>query len=131
MGQAGDSDTAVALAAEEEPDVVLLDIEIPGGEAAATARKILECSPPSQVVVLSMHESPQLVHDMFSAGVRAYLLKSTFWEELVAAIRIVVADSNRIVLGVSRHSMQLSHQESRGQRFLSVNVKCWRSSSRR
>ncbi len=113
VGQAGDSDTAVALAAEEKPDVVLLDIEIPGGEATATARQILECSPRSRIIVLSMHESPRLVNAMLTAGVRGYLLKSTFWEELVVAIRVVVADSDRIVLGVSRHSVQLIQQEPR------------------
>ncbi|SRR5216683_1489679 len=111
VGQAGDSPTAVAHAAAEQPDVVLLDIAIPGGEAAATVRQILSCSPQSSIIVLSMHESPQLVQAMVAAGVRGYLLKTTGWEELVVAIRSVAADSDRVVLDVSRDSLRLPQQE--------------------
>ena len=111
VGQAGDSTTAVILATEMKPDVVLLDIEIPGGDASTTVREILDCSPQSRVIILSMHESPQLIHAMLTAGVRGYLLKSTYWEELVVAIRTVVTDTERIVLGVSRQSLQTFQQE--------------------
>lgn len=106
VGQAGDSATAVALATEIKPDIVLLDIEIPGEEATVTVPQILDCSPQSRVIILSMHESPELVKAMLDAGVRGYLLKSTSWEELVVAIRTVVADGDRIVLGISRHSLR-------------------------
>jgi DNA-binding NarL/FixJ family response regulator len=106
VGQAGDSATAVALATEIKPDIVLLDIEIPGEEATVTVPQILDCSPQSRVIILSMHESPELVRAMLDVGVRGYLLKSTSWEELVVAIRTVVADGDRIVLGISRHSLR-------------------------
>jgi DNA-binding NarL/FixJ family response regulator len=106
VGQAGDSATAVALATEIKPDIVLLDIEIPGEEATVTVPQILDCSPQSRVIILSMHESPELVQAMLDVGVRGYLLKSTSWEELVVAIRTVVADGDRIVLGISRHSLR-------------------------
>src|SRR5690242_1725978 len=106
VGQAGDSATAVAPATEIKPDIVLLDIEIPGEEATVTVPQILDCSPQSRVIILSMHESPELVKAMLDAGVRGYLLKSTSWEELVVAIRAVVADGDRIVLGISRHSLR-------------------------
>jgi DNA-binding NarL/FixJ family response regulator len=108
VGQAGDSATAVALASNEQPDVVLLDIEIPGGEATSTVRQIQSCSPRSQVIVLTMYESPELVQALITAGVRGYLLKSTHWQELVVAIRAVAADSDRVVLGVSRESLHPS-----------------------
>ena len=119
VGQAGDSASAIALAGEEKPDVVLLDIEIPGGEAAGNVRGILDSSPQSRVIILSMHESPELVQAMLDAGVRGYLLKSTSWEELVVAIRAVVSDSDRIVLGVSRHSLRPLRSEP-GTAALSV-----------
>lgn len=106
VGQAGDSATAIALATEVQPDIVLLDIEIPGEEATVTVPQILTCSPQSRVIILSMHESPELVQAMLDVGVRGYLLKSTSWEELVVAIRTVVTDGDRIVLGVSRHSLR-------------------------
>lgn len=106
VGQAGDSATAVALATEIKPDVVLLDIEIPGEDATVTVPQILDCSPQSRVIILSMYESQELVQAMLDVGVRGYLLKNTSWEELVVAIRTVVTDGNRIVLGVSRHSLR-------------------------
>ncbi len=93
VGEAGDSAGAVALAAEEHPDIVLLDIEIPGGEVTATVRQMRACSPGSRVIILSMYEGPQLLQDLLAAGIRGYLLKSIHWQELVVAIRAVHADS--------------------------------------
>jgi DNA-binding NarL/FixJ family response regulator len=104
VGQAGDSSTTVALAADLQPDVVLLDVEIPGGEVTSTVRQIQNCSPLSRVIILTMHEGPELVQALLDAGVQGYLLKSIHWQELVVAIR-TVADSDRLVLGVSRESM--------------------------
>jgi DNA-binding NarL/FixJ family response regulator len=111
VGQASDSATAVALTADHRPDVVLLDIEIPGGDATITVGKILDCSPGSRVIILSMYEGPQLVNALLAAGIRGYLLKSIHWQELVTAIRAVVADDDRVVLGVSRESLRpLQHR---------------------
>lgn len=106
VGEAGDSAAAVALAASKHPDIVLLDIEIPGGEVTATVSQIRDCSPGSRVIILSMYEGPQLVQALLAAGIRGYLLKSVHWQELVAAIRAVDADCNRVVLGVSQESLR-------------------------
>ena len=92
VSEAADSATAVALAAEEQPDIVLLDIEIPGGEATSTVSQIRNRSPKSDVIILSMYEGPQLVQALLTAGIRGYLLKSIHWQELVVAIRAVHAD---------------------------------------
>ena len=106
VGEAGDSAAAVAAAARERPDVVLLDVEIPGGEAAATVRKLRDAAPESRVIILSMHEGPRLVQELLDAGIRGYLLKSIHWQELVLAIRTVHADPDRVVLGVSGQSLR-------------------------
>jgi DNA-binding NarL/FixJ family response regulator len=110
VGEAGDSATAVAAAARERPDVVLLDVEIPGGEAAVTVRKLGDVSPGSRVIILSMHEGPVLVRELLAAGVRGYLLKSIHWQELVLAIRTVHLDPERVVLGVSGQSLRSAGQ---------------------
>jgi DNA-binding NarL/FixJ family response regulator len=104
-GEAADSHTTVALAAAEQPDVVLLDVEIPGSDVVTTVKQIRTCSPGSRVIILSMHESPQLVQALLAVGIRGYLLKSSHWQELVAAIRAVYNSSDRIILGVSRESL--------------------------
>lgn len=105
VGEAGDSATAVSLAEREQPDVVLLDIEIPGEEATSTVARIRRCSPRSRVLVLSMYEGSQLLQSLLAAGVRGYLLKSIRWQELVMAIRTVLADDDRVVLEVSGESL--------------------------
>jgi len=106
VGQAGDSATTVQLAAAEQPDVILLDIEIPGAEVTTTVREIHKCSPRSRVIILSMYDGPQLVKALLAAGIRGYLVKSTHWQELVVAIRSIMADTDRIVLEVSSRSLR-------------------------
>lgn len=110
VGEAADSATTLVLAAETQADIVLLDIEIPGGEVTDTVRQIRKCSPTSRVIILSMYESPQLVQTLLAAGICGYLLKSIHWQELVVAIRAIRADSDRIILGVSRESLRYAQQ---------------------
>ena len=111
VGEAGDSAVTLAMVSRHRPDVVLLDIEIPGDEVVTTVRRIRQCSPASRVIILSMYEGPQLVQALLTAGIRGYLVKSTHWQELVAAIRAVCADGDRVVLGVSRDSLRYTRQE--------------------
>lgn len=105
VGEAEDSASTVAEAEAHRPDIVLLDIEIPGDDVAATVNEIRRRSPGSRVIILSMYEGPQLVQALLAAGIRGYLLKSIHWEELVVAIRAIRADDDRIILGVSRESL--------------------------
>jgi DNA-binding NarL/FixJ family response regulator len=111
VGEAGDSAATLAMVSRHRPDVVLLDIEIPGDEVVTTVRRIRQCSPASRVIILSMYEGPQLIQALLTAGIRGYLVKSTHWQELVAAIRAVCADDDRVVLGVSRDSLRYTRQE--------------------
>jgi DNA-binding NarL/FixJ family response regulator len=110
VGEAGEAGKAVTLAAETEPDIVLLDVEIPGGEVTETVRRIAEHSPRSRIIILSMHEGPELVQATLAAGIRAYLLKSVQWQELVVTIRAVQSDDGRVILGVSQESLQAARQ---------------------
>jgi DNA-binding NarL/FixJ family response regulator len=111
VGEAGDSGTTVVMTAEKLPNIVLLDIEIPGGEVTTTVREIRRCSPRSRVIILSMYEGPQLVQDALAAGIRGYLLKNIHWQELVVAIRTVHADADRVILGVSHESLRQLHSK--------------------
>ncbi|MGW1484131.1 response regulator [Micromonospora parva] len=113
VDEAGDSATAVAKAASERPDVVLLDVEIPGDDPVVTVRRIREVSPDSAVVILSMYDSPDLLRRLIAAGVRAYLLKSVGREELVAAIHKARDGSGSVLLSVSGQSLvQVQSAES-------------------
>lgn len=106
VGEAGDGAQAVTLARKEEPDVVLLDVEMPGMGPEETLRRLLRASPGSNVLVLTMHDEPRLVRDLLEFGARGYVVKSAAREELLSAVRTVDRDEDRVVLSVSRRTME-------------------------
>jgi DNA-binding NarL/FixJ family response regulator len=77
---------AIALAAQYRPDIVVMDISMPGLNGLEATRKIRKMLPKAGVVVLSLHYSDQLVREVVDAGARAYILKSDANRELLAAI---------------------------------------------
>jgi DNA-binding NarL/FixJ family response regulator len=105
VGEADQSEEAVAQVASLRPDVVLLDIEIPGGEPTDTVTQMRALSPKSQILIVSMYDGPQLLRQLIAAGIRGYLLKSVDRRELVSAIRSVHDFPDRMVLAVSRDSL--------------------------
>jgi DNA-binding NarL/FixJ family response regulator len=107
VGEAGDSSGALAVVAAEKPDVVLLDVEMPGEDVTVTVRKMKAASPRTEVIILSMYDRHHLVQSLLALGIKGYLLKSVAGEQVVAAIRSARADEDTIVLSVSAYS--LSH----------------------
>lgn len=114
VGEAKDSESAIAVVERTRPDIVLLDVEIPGSEAPVTVTRIRELSPESHVIILSMYDGPQLLRRLLSAGIRGYLLKSISREELVAAVRSVYDEPGRLVLAVSMESLANAQHGSAG-----------------
>jgi DNA-binding NarL/FixJ family response regulator len=105
IGEAGDSATAVALSIREQPEIVLLDVEIPGEDVITTIGHIRARCPSSRIVILSMYEGPQLLQAVLGAGASGYLLKSVHWEQLVAIIRALHVNPTRVMLDVSPESL--------------------------
>ncbi|MEV5880035.1 response regulator transcription factor [Streptomyces sp. NPDC052101] len=105
VGEAADANGGLARLVECRPDIVLLDVQMPGGEVTDTVTRMRRLAPTSQIIILSMHDSPQLLRRLIAAGIRGYLLKSVERQELVAAVRSVHSDEDRIVLAVSRSSL--------------------------
>jgi DNA-binding NarL/FixJ family response regulator len=87
VGEAENGKTAVVLADREEPDVVLLDVEMPGTSASETLEALLALSPAPKVLIVSMYDSPRLVRDLLGRGASGYLVKSATLEELLSAVR--------------------------------------------
>ncbi|GAA1500075.1 response regulator transcription factor [Streptomyces synnematoformans] len=89
VGEAADGAEAVVLARELRPDVVLLDIRMPGTDGLAAAADLAGLPRPPAVVVLTTFDLDEYVHRALRAGARGFLLKDTPPRELIAAVRTV------------------------------------------
>ena len=88
-GEASTGREAVAAAARLKPDVVVMDISMPDMNGLEATREILKNNPGTEVLILSVHESDQIVHDVLAAGARGYILKQDAGTELIAALEAV------------------------------------------
>jgi two-component system response regulator NreC len=91
VAEAGTADEAVRAARLEKPDVVLLDVVMPGRSGLDALAEVLDAAPDAKVLVLSMQDDPRYVREAFAAGASGYLLKEAADAELVAALREVGA----------------------------------------
>jgi DNA-binding NarL/FixJ family response regulator len=85
-GEAHTGREAVAKAEELRPDIVVLDITMPELNGVEAARRILKASPNTEILVLSVHYSDQLIREILEAGVRGYIVKSDSDRDLVVAV---------------------------------------------
>lgn len=91
VGEARNGEQAVRLALELKPDVVLMDLVMPGMDGAAATREIKQQCPQIQVVALTSFKEQELVEGAIQAGAIGYLLKDISAEELARAIRLACA----------------------------------------
>jgi DNA-binding NarL/FixJ family response regulator len=91
VGEAASGDEAVELARELEPDVILMDIKMPGLNGIEATREILRASPHVGVLMLTMFEDDDSVFAAMRAGAKGYLLKDSGGEGVVHAIRAVAS----------------------------------------
>lgn len=87
VGEASDGPTAVTEAARLRPDVVLMDINLPGLSGVEATRQIVATAPRTWVIGLSMHQEADMSPTMRNAGARDYLPKGVDTEALLRAIR--------------------------------------------
>jgi DNA-binding NarL/FixJ family response regulator len=85
-GEAHTGREAVSKAEELKPDVVILDISMPDLNGVDAAKRIRKASPDTEVLILSVHYSDQLIRDILEAGVRGYIVKSDSDRDLVIAV---------------------------------------------
>jgi DNA-binding NarL/FixJ family response regulator len=89
VGEAGDGDECVSLAVELEPDVVLLDINMPKCNGLVAIERLRSEVPESRVLVLTMHDDAGYLRRALAAGGVGYVLKQAASDELLSAIRAV------------------------------------------
>jgi DNA-binding NarL/FixJ family response regulator len=90
VGEAANGKDAVALAESLAPDVIVMDVTMPGMNGIEAVRLIRQVSPETEVVALSMHASDQMVSEMLRAGAAGYLVKTASVRELANAIKMVM-----------------------------------------
>lgn len=93
VGEAENGKAAVQLAAKLMPDIIIMDISMPGLNGIDATQQILSICTKSKVIALSMHTERRTVVEMINAGASGYLLKDCAFEEVVQAVRAVASDS--------------------------------------
>lgn len=113
VGEAGDGNQAVQLTRDLQPDVVLMDAQLPGGLSGLQATRIITSSfPQVKVLALTMHDDSDYVFGMLRAGASGYLLKQGAVEELAAAIRTVHRGQSALHPAIARIVVeQVNRQE--------------------
>ena len=102
VGEAGDGRTAIQETRMRRPDVVLMDIRMPGLDGIAATREVLEALPEVKVAILTTFEQDDYVFGALNAGASGFLLKRTKPEELIAAIYTIAAGDSLLSPSVTR-----------------------------
>jgi DNA-binding NarL/FixJ family response regulator len=102
-GEAADGESAVPLVRDAEPDVVIIDLSMPGMGGVEATRAILAERPTTRVLVLSWHADGDHVRAAMSAGATGYLLKGDESQRLVDAVRAVHRGEDRMSEGLAQH----------------------------
>jgi DNA-binding NarL/FixJ family response regulator len=89
-GEADNGNDAIRMADELKPEVIIMDVSMPGLNGLEATRAIRKAQPKVKIVFLTLHESADLVRKAFRAGARGYLLKTDAEQELVRALTVVI-----------------------------------------
>ncbi|MFL5966374.1 MAG: response regulator [Gaiellaceae bacterium] len=96
VGEAGNAKDAIFRARALKPDVILLDVVMPGQSGIEVLPSLLKEAPEAKVLVLSMQDDPSYVREAFAAGASGYVLKEAADEEVVSAVREIAAGGNYV-----------------------------------
>jgi DNA-binding NarL/FixJ family response regulator len=91
-GEAADGEEAIRLTKDLRPDIVLMDISMPGMNGLEATRVIRRVCPEAKVLLLTLHDSLEWVETALQAGARGYLLKSDTEGELIRALNVVAGN---------------------------------------
>lgn len=106
LGQHGDGQAALAALPIEKPDVVLMDINLPGLNGVECVRQLKVQFPAMQFIMITVYEDPDRIFNALSAGATGYLLKQTSRDELLAALRDVQRGGSPMSSGIARKVVQ-------------------------
>ncbi|MFI0722450.1 response regulator [Streptomyces sp. NPDC021224] len=111
VGEAGDGAQAVRMARQLRPDVVLMDVRMPGTDGIEATARIVESCPQSRVLILTTFDLDEYAFAGLRAGASGFLLKNALPEELLTAIRSVAAGDAVVAPRITRRLLEhFAHQ---------------------
>jgi DNA-binding NarL/FixJ family response regulator len=102
VGEAGDGAEAVALVAEQAPDVVLIDVRMPNVDGIEATRRIVAADSPARIIILTTHDVDEYVFAALRAGASGFMLKDVRPTDLVEGIRVVAGGDALLAPSVTR-----------------------------
>jgi len=112
-GQAGDARTGIDAIAAGKPDIVILDLKMPGMSGLAAIGEILRAAPKTGIIVFTMYDNPAYVWETTNAGASGYVLKSASKDDLLRAVRAVHAGAGYLQAEVTKPLLRRLAQEAR------------------
>jgi DNA-binding NarL/FixJ family response regulator len=110
VGEAGDGAAAITAAADLAPDVILMDIRMPGTDGVTATAAITKAAAAPRVVALTTFDADDLVRQAITAGAVGYLVKDTPPAEIISAVRAVAAGHGVLSPAVTRPLLNLLHE---------------------
>ena len=111
IGEAKDGQAAIELAQTLKPDIVIMDVSMPGASGIEATRQIKANCPGVKIVALSAFDKPDFVLGMIKAGASAYLLKENLFDELLKAIQAAVQGQSYLCPEVAKVVVQACQEE--------------------
>ena len=106
VGEAGDGDEAVRVVAAAGPDVVLMDVRMPGTDGIAATRRIRAAEPAPRVLILTTFDLDEYVYAGLRAGASGFVLKDALARELISAVRVVASGEAVVAPTVTRRLIE-------------------------
>jgi DNA-binding NarL/FixJ family response regulator len=106
VGEAGTGEHAVQLARDAQPDVVVMDIRMPGMDGIEATRRVLTAPQPPHVLMLTTFDEDEYVYAALRAGASGFLVKDMALDDILAAIRVVAAGDALIAPSVTRRLIE-------------------------
>ena len=107
-GEADNGQDAIRLAGELAPEIVIMDVSMPGMNGLEATRIIHDVLPETKVLLLTLHSSSEFVRSAFRAGARGYVLKSDAENELVRALNIVIGEGTYVSPAIDARAVKES-----------------------
>ena len=111
-GEAENGHEGVRLAETLKPEIIIMDVSMPGLNGLEATRIIHNILPDTKILLLTLHSSTELVRSAFRAGARGYVLKSDAEHELVRALNVIAGDGTYVSPGVDPHLAQKAIEEA-------------------